>query len=202
MRQDLLLIALPVPSSLLRRHYLQQSLWLCPPGSAAWRWNSALAQNSKWKKNLHAQCWLWKDHTSWQKGARITEVAAKHRPQYIANCGNTDSSEWWWSKIWRCLKVAPKVFDGAHSWVELADWIPSVLAGVEDPLAVKRGICAAGHKALYSDEWGGLPDKKFLAMLHPKLTSLRDRLYSKAHDANESGGFHRKKVLSVSVTII
>jgi L-ribulokinase len=32
--------------------------------------------------------------------------------------------------------------------VELADWIPSVLAGVEDPLAVKRGICTAGHKAL------------------------------------------------------
>lgn len=51
-----------------------------------------------------------------------------------------------------CLKVAPNVFDTAYSWVELADWIPSVLAGVEDPLLVKRGICAAGHKALYSDE--------------------------------------------------
>jgi L-ribulokinase len=152
------------------------------------RKNRALAQDPKWKTNLHAQCWLWKDHTSWEEAARITELAAKHRPQYIAKCGNTYSSEWWWSKIWRCLKVAPKVFDAAHSWVELADWIPSVLAGVEDPLAVKRGICAAGHKALYSDEWGGLPDKKFLAMLHPKLASLRDRLYEKAHDATESAG--------------
>lgn len=55
-------------------------------------------------------------------------------------------------------------------------------------MKVKRGICAAGHKALYSDEWGGLPDKKFLAMLHPKLASLRDRLYAKAHDATESAG--------------
>ncbi len=152
------------------------------------RRNRALAQDPKWKKNLHAQCWLWKDHTSWEEAARITELASKHRPDYIAKCGNTYSSEWWWSKIWHCLKVAPKVFDAAYSWVELADWIPSVLAGVEDPLEVKRGICAAGHKALYSDEWGGLPDKKFLAMLHPKLASLRDRLYAKAHDATESAG--------------
>ena len=152
------------------------------------RRNRALAQDPKWKKNLDAQCWLWKDHTSWEEAARITELAAKHRPQFIAKCGNTYSSEWWWSKIWRCLKVAPKVFDAAYSWVELADWIPSVLAGVEDPLQVKRGICAAGHKALYSDEWGGLPDKKFLGMLHPKLASLRDRLYEKAHDATESAG--------------
>lgn len=152
------------------------------------RKNRALALDPKWKKNLHAQCWLWKDHTSWQEAALITELAAKHRPQYIAKCGNTYSSEWWWSKIWHCLKVAPKVFDAAWSWVEFSDWIPSVLAGVDDPLAVKRGICAAGHKALYSDEWGGLPDKKFLGMLHPKLSQLRDRLYTKAYDATESAG--------------
>ena len=152
------------------------------------RKNRALAMDPKWKGNLSAQCWLWKDHTSWEEAARITELAAKHRPAYIAKCGNTYSSEWWWSKIWRCLKVAPKVFDAAYSWVEFADWIPSVLAGVDDPLKVKRGICAAGHKALYSDEWGGLPDKKFLAMLHPKLASLRDRLYAKAHDATEPAG--------------
>jgi len=150
--------------------------------------NRAMALDPKWKKNLHAQCWLWKDHTAWEEAARITELAAKHRPEYIAKCGDAYSSEWWWSKIWHCLRVAPRVFDAAHSWVELADWIPSVLAGVDDPLAVKRGICAAGHKALYSDEWGGLPDKKFLAMLHPKLASLRDRLYGKAHDATESAG--------------
>lgn len=152
------------------------------------RKNAALAQDPKWKKNLAAQCWLWKDHTSWEEASRITELAAKHRPQYIAKCGNTYSSEWWWSKIWHCLKVAPKVFDAAYSWVELADWIPSVLAGVVDPLKVKRGICAAGHKALYSDDWNGLPDKKFLGMLHPKLPALRDRLYNKAHDATESAG--------------
>ena len=150
--------------------------------------NVPLALSPKWRNNLHAQCWLWKDHTSWREAAKITGLAAQHRPQFIAKCGNTYSSEWWWSKIWHCLNVAPQVFDAAHSWVELCDWVPSVLAGVTDPTQVIRGICAAGHKALYADDWGGLPDKNFLALLDPKLAALRDRLYAKVHDANTSAG--------------
>ena len=152
------------------------------------RENQALGLLPKWRKNLNAQCWLWKDHTSWQEAAKITSVAARHRPQFIAKCGNTYSSEWFWSKIWRCLKNDPAVFDAAWSWVELSDWIPSVLAGVTDPTKILRGVCAAGHKALFCDEWGGLPDKKFLSKLDPKLAALRDRLYDRAHDATVSAG--------------
>jgi L-ribulokinase len=86
------------------------------------------------------------------------------------------------------LNTAPLVFDAAFSWVELADWVPAVLAGVSDPRQVKRGVCAAGHKALYAEDWGGLPDKEFLSLLDPKLAALRDRLYVKAYDATESAG--------------
>ena len=150
--------------------------------------NRPLALQSRWRKNLAAQCWLWKDHTAWREAAQITALAAQHRPQYIAKCGNTYSSEWFWSKIWHCQRVAPRVFAAAHSWVELCDWIPSVLAGISDPARVKRGICAAGHKALYSDDWGGLPDKEFLARLDPALADLRDRLYVQAYDATEPAG--------------
>ena len=150
--------------------------------------NRPLALDPKWKKNLAAQCWLWKDHTSHREAAQITALAAQHRPHFIAKCGNTYSSEWFWSKIWHCRNVAPKVFAAAHSWVELADWIPSVLAGVDDPARVVRGVCCAGHKALYADDWGGLPDQEFLAMLDPQLAALRDRLYDKAHDATTAAG--------------
>jgi L-ribulokinase len=150
--------------------------------------NIPLASSKKWAKNLDAQCWLWKDHTSWREAAKITETAAKHRPQFIAKCGNTYSSEWFWSKLWHCHNIAPKVFAAAYSWVELCDWVPSVLAGITDPKKIKRGICAAGHKALYSDSWGGLPDKEFLALLDPALAELRERLYVKAHDATEPAG--------------
>ncbi len=150
--------------------------------------NRALASFDRWRDNLEAQCWLWKDHTSWREAQRITELAAAHRPQFIAKCGSVYSSEWFWAKIWHCLSVAPDVFDAAYSWVELADWIPSLLVGVDDPGRIKRGVCPAGHKALYAEEWRGLPDKEFLAMLDPKLADLRDRLYEKAYDASEPAG--------------
>jgi len=150
--------------------------------------NVPLALHPQWKDHLAAQCWLWKDHTSYQEAARITELAAQHRPQYIAKCGNTYSSEWWWSKIWKCSKVAPDVFAAAYSWVELCDYVPAVLAGITDPTKVKRSICAAGHKALYHDQWGGLPDKGFLTLLDPKLADLRDRLYTVANDATVAAG--------------
>lgn len=150
--------------------------------------NRPLALSEKRRHDLSAQCWLWKDHTSWREAAKITELALKLRPQYVAKCGGVYSSEWFWSKIWRCLNVAPETFEAAFSWVEIADWIPSVLAGVADPRAIKRGVCPAGHKALYSDEWGGLPDKEFLAALDPKLAALRDRLYERAYDASEPAG--------------
>jgi len=150
--------------------------------------NVPLALHKKWAKNLSAQCWLWKDHTGWREAAKITGLAAQNRPQFIAKCGNTYSSEWFWSKLWHCLTVAPQVFDAAYSWVELSDWVPSVLAGVTDPKLVKRGVCAAGHKAFYAEDWGGLPDKEFLALLDPKLAALRDRLFDKAYDATEPAG--------------
>jgi L-ribulokinase len=150
--------------------------------------NRPLALDPKWRRHPAAQCWLWKDHTSWREAARITAAATKLRPQYIARCGQTYSSEWFWSKLWRCLVVAPEVFAAAESWVELADWIPSVLAGIDRPRDIVRGICAAGHKAMYSDSWGGLPDAEFLATLDPRLAEVRGRLYARAHDARTAAG--------------
>jgi L-ribulokinase len=150
--------------------------------------NRALAADPRFKDNLAAQCWLWKDHTSWREAAKITELATQLRPQYVAKIGGVYSSEWFWAKIWRCLNVAPDVFAAAHSWVEIADWIPSVLAGVVDPLKIKRGVCPAGHKAMYAQDWGGLPDEEFLAALDPRLAPLRARLYEKAYDATEPAG--------------
>lgn len=150
--------------------------------------NVPLGLDPRWRENLNAQCWLWKDHTSYGEAEAITEVARRHRPQFVAKCGNTYSSEWFWSKIWHCLKADSEVFKAAYSWVEFADWVPSVLSGVSDPRKVVRGVCAAGHKALYAEDWGGLPDKEFLAMLDPALADLRDRLYERAVDVSQAAG--------------
>ena len=150
--------------------------------------NVPLSYNPIFADNLNAQCWLWKDHTSIPEAAAVTATARELRPQYLAKIGGTYSSEWFWAKVWHCLKVDPAVFDAAYSWVELADFIPAVLGGVTDPVAIRRGVCMAGHKALYAEDWGGLPDKEFLSALDPKLAALRDRLYTEAFDASAIAG--------------
>ncbi len=137
---------------------------------------------------LDAMVWLWKDHTGHAEAAEITALAEKMRPEYLAKCGGTYSSEWWWSKILRLKRSNPRVFAAAHSFVEHCDWIPAVLTGNTAPSELLRGVCAAGHKAMFNPGWGGLPDKEFLAALDPDLADLRDRLYDEAHPASVRAG--------------
>ena len=87
-----------------------------------------LAFDKKFSKNLAALAWLWKDHTGVEEAAEITALARKMRPQYLAKCGGIYSSEWFWSKILKCKRVAPEVFKAAFSFVEHCDWMPAVLA--------------------------------------------------------------------------
>jgi L-ribulokinase len=147
-----------------------------------------LALKPEFAGNLNAHVWLWKDHTAHAEAAAITGTAARMRPQYLAKCGGIYSSEWWWSKIWRCLKVDPTVFHAAFSWVEHCDWLPAVLSGNTRPDRIKRGVCAAGHKAMYARQWGGLPDAEFLAALDPALADLRGRLYDEAFPSDTPAG--------------
>ncbi len=98
-----------------------------------------LAFDKKFAKNPAAMAWLWKDHTGVAEAAEITELARKIRPQYLAKCGGVYSSEWFWSKILHCLRTAPEVFAAAHSWMELADYVPAALTGTEAPDQINRG---------------------------------------------------------------
>ncbi len=148
-----------------------------------------LAFYPEFKRNRNALAWLWKDHSGADEAAAITAAARASRPHYLAKCGGTYSSEWFFSKIWHCLRADPKVFKAAHTWVEFADWIPAVLAGITNPADLKPGVCPAGHKAMYNDSWGGLPDKEFLGSLDPELGALRDRLYPKAYPADVVAGY-------------
>ncbi|MGD0596961.1 MAG: ribulokinase [Sedimentisphaerales bacterium] len=142
----------------------------------------------EFKKNKNAQAWLWKDHTGFAEAAEITELAKKEHPEYLAKCGQVYSSEWFFSKILHCLRTDPKVFDAAYSWVECCDYIPAVLTGTEKPEVMKRSRCAAGHKAMFNANWGGLPAKDFLAKLDPKLGELRYRLYDETYTVETEAG--------------
>lgn len=147
-----------------------------------------LAADRRWRDHPAAQAWLWKDHTAAEEAAAITAAARERAPDYLAPIGGTYSAEWFWAKIWHCLHSAPEVFRAAASWVELADFVPATLAGVTDARQIRRSVCAAGHKALYSPAWGGLPAPEFLAMLDPALAELRARLYDTAYAADRPAG--------------
>ena len=147
-----------------------------------------LAMQPKFKNNLAAQAWLWKDHTGHAEAAEITEKAGRHRDGYLKKCGGTYSSEWYWSKLLHCRRSAPKVFEAAHAWVECADFVPAFITGNLDPDTLPRGICPAGHKAMYHDQWGGLPKRSFLAKLDPALGSIRDHYADRAVPADRTAG--------------
>ncbi|HQH53991.1 MAG TPA: ribulokinase [Candidatus Hydrogenedentes bacterium] len=139
-----------------------------------------LAFQKRFAKEPAAMAWLWKDHTGIAEAEEITAMARTDRPQYLAKCGGTYSSEWFFSKILHCRRANPKVFEAAYSWIECADWIPAMLTGNEAPGSYVACVCAAGHKAMYNDAWGGYPDKEFLSKLDPALGVLRERLKAKA----------------------
>jgi L-ribulokinase len=62
------------------------------------------------------------------------------------------------------------------------------LTGTEAPNKFTAGICAAGHKAMYSETWGGYPDEDFLSQLDPKLSELRERLCPRVRTVAEAVG--------------
>ena len=147
-----------------------------------------LALSPEFARELAAHAWLWKDHTAYAEAAEITEKARRARERYLTKCGGTYSSEWYWSKVLHCRRSSPKVFQAAYSWVELADFIPAFITGHLDPCTLPRGICAAGHKAMYHEAWGGLPSAKFLARLDPALAELRSRYAARALTADQKAG--------------
>jgi len=143
-----------------------------------------LVCSSRFAENLNAFAWMWKDHTSLTEAAQITAAARKSHPEYLCKCGGSYSSEWYWAKILHCRNIDPAVADAAYGWLDLPDFIPAVLGGITDLKMVRTGICAAGHKAFYSNEWGGYPEQDFLAGLHPALAALRQRMPAQAYPSD------------------
>lgn len=147
-----------------------------------------LAFGDRFAGNAAALAWLWKDHTSVAEAEEVTALAAKIRPEYLAKCGGTYSSEWYWAKLLHCKRTAPDVFEAAHTWVEFTDWVPAVLTGTSDPGKLRRGVCAAGHKAMYHESWGGYPEEEFLSKLDPDLVRVRRTLPERALTVEEAAG--------------
>ena len=156
---------------------------------AVTREGTPLALTKGFEENPNAMFVLWKDHTAVREAERINAVARGWGgTDYTKFEGGVYSSEWFLSKILHILRTDAKVRRAAFSWVEHCDWMPALLTGTTDPLSLKRSRCAAGHKAMWHAQWGGLPPETFLAKVDPLLKDLRARLYTETHTSDTPAG--------------
>ncbi|MFC3563009.1 ribulokinase [Pedobacter jamesrossensis] len=147
-----------------------------------------LALNADFAENPNAMFVLWKDHTAVKEAAEINKHAEKFEVNYLKYVGGIYSSEWFWSKLLHILRVDVKVRKNTVSWVEHCDWIPFLLSGKTDVKEMKRSRCAAGHKALWAEEFDGLPPEEFFKTLDPLLTGYRDLLFKDTYTSDVSAG--------------
>lgn len=147
-----------------------------------------LSELPEFKENINALAWMWKDHTAFKEAQQITELAQNIRPNYLDTIGGAYSSEWYWAKLLHCLNIDPELFRASYTWVEFGDFIPAVLAGIKNADQIKRNKCAAGHKGLYNESWGGFADEEFLGELSPELTRIRKTLPNKAFPISDVAG--------------
>ena len=55
-------------------------------------------------------------------------------------------------------------------------------------MKMKRGVCSAGHKALWAAEFGGLPPDEFFATLDPLLAGFTSRLFKETYTSDKAAG--------------
>ncbi|MFK8161085.1 MAG: ribulokinase [Lewinella sp.] len=147
-----------------------------------------LALLPQFAENPNAMFLLWKDHTAIAEAEEINELCRNWPTDYTKYEGGIYSSEWFWAKLLHVTREDALVRAAAYSWVEHCDWIPFLLSGGDDVGQLKRSRCAAGHKALWHPEWGGLPPEDFLVALDPLLAGLRERLYAATYTSDEVAG--------------
>lgn len=147
-----------------------------------------LALRPEFAENPNAMFILWKDHTSVKEAARINKIAKSWPIDYTAYEGGIYSSEWVWAKVAHVLKEDESIRDAAYSWVEHCDWMPALITGTTIPEQIVRGRCAAGHKAMWLKEWGGLPSEEFLVEIEPLLKGFRSRLFEDTYTSDVKVG--------------
>jgi L-ribulokinase len=164
-----------------------------------------LALLPAFEKNPDAMFVLWKDHTSVKEAAEINAHSKNFDTDYLQFVGGIYSSEWFWAKLLHVLRNDKDVRNACYSWVEHCDWIPFLLTGGGHASEIKRGVCSAGHKALWAEEFNGLPPDSFFSSLDPLLKGFTQRLFSKTYTSDKIAGRlsrHWAERLGLSTDII
>ncbi|GEC71227.1 L-ribulokinase [Flavobacterium flevense] len=148
-----------------------------------------LALTVEFAENPNAMMVLWKDHTAINEANEINELAASWGGEDFTKYeGGIYSSEWFWAKILHIAREDEAVRNAAYTWLEHCDLMTYLLIDNKDLKTFKRSRCAAGHKAMWHEDWNGLPPEEFLGKLHPYLAQLRGKLYDETYTSDIVAG--------------
>jgi L-ribulokinase len=147
-----------------------------------------LALLPEFDENPNAMFVLWKDHTSVKEAGELNQHATKFPVNYLQFVGGIYSSEWFWAKLLHVLREDEKVRAHIYSWVEHCDWIPYLLVGGNDATQMKRGVCSAGHKSLWAEEFNGLPPDDFFSSWDGLLKGFTNKLFTETHTSSQAAG--------------
>jgi L-ribulokinase len=142
----------------------------------------------EFEDNPNAQFFLWKDHCSIAEAEQINQQAQHFPINYLQYVGGIYSSEWFWAKLLFILKNDPQIRNKIAGFVEHCDWIPFVLTGGKDVRTLKRSVCAAGHKALWSEAFQGFPPNEFFKNIDPLLDGFTEKLSNETFTTDCSAG--------------
>ena len=145
-----------------------------------------LALREEFADDPDAMFVLWKDHTGIAEAERINQIAKGWAEgDYTRYSGGVYSCEFYWSKVLHILRCSPAVAQEAAAFVEHCSWICAELSGT----GIRQSRCAAGHKALWHADWGGLPPVEFFAAIAPELVKIRQNMSSTTFTADQPYGF-------------
>ncbi|MGD0482511.1 MAG: ribulokinase [Terracidiphilus sp.] len=120
--------------------------------------------------------YLWCDHRAFAEAEEITRKAHELGFEGIAWCGGVYSHEWGFAKLLHWLRHNPEKRARFVTALEHCDMVAATLSGVTEVSALKRSVCAMGHKWMWNPKWDGLPPEEFLAAVDPLLAGIRAKM--------------------------
>lgn len=123
-----------------------------------------------------SEYYLWCDHRAKSEAQEITAKAHRDGVEAINWCGGVYSHEWGFAKVLHWLRHNPDKRGQFVTALEHCDMVAATLTGVTDPSAVKRSVCAMGHKWMWNPRWDGLPPQDFLTRVDPLFEGIRAKI--------------------------
>ena len=129
-----------------------------------------LCERAEFASHPQAFAKMWKHHGAAPMAKRVEEICREQDRPYLDWYGGSISSESLFMKAIEAFVRDREVYDATECFIELADYVTSLLAG--KPVF---SIPLLKAKAFYSDNYT-YPDYEFLAAFDPELVGLTNKL--------------------------